>query len=273
MNVRTITTNNTNAMDIMEEDLKVHLAKQMAVSQANLMASVLNDGFGRPLGPVKPIIHRRVEKVTRRTRTLSYDDGYWAKVEVSDTDHVSYKVFNSGWLAKTFNQIGFGKGFGNTVNGWDSIKQRDTIEATLGATYMAIDEAIAEDLRKTEHGKFLKEMIKTDPENLKAIAQLDMLDKGDGPGAESSIGVSAAQPSTVLPGTPLPYVQNLQVSGSGTYSNKTASMLLDPMALNAGGEDLIKMDPDGEVSFGDKMAEAIKSVVEEPTEKGESNDQ
>ena len=266
--MRTITTNHTESLADMEEAFKSSLDKQMAVSQANLLRSLLDDGFKEPFGPVKTIIHRRVDRVTERKRMVSYSDGYWAKIEVRDDDHVSYKVFNSGWLAKTFNQIGFRKVIGN---GWDAVKQRDTIEATLGATYMAIDEAIAEDLRKTEHSKFLKEMIKTDPENLKAIAQLDMLDKGDGPGAEqaSTVGqVSAAQPSAINANS-----QNISISGSGTYSNvdptKPSLLGVGSMALNADGEDLITVDSDGDVSFGNKMAKAIEATVKYTTEKGE----
>jgi len=277
VSVRTITTNKTN-QDLMAMDMQDMLAKSMAAAQSNLVQSLMSDAYGQDSVRSKPIIHRRMNRVTTRERTVSYADGYWAKIEINDTDHVTYKVFNSGWLAKTFNKIGFRKVLGN---GWDSVKQRDNIEATLGATYMAIDEAIAEDLRKVKHSMFLKEMIKTDPDNLKAIAQLDMLDKGDGPGTEqaSTVGqVSAAQPgASIMPKT---YGQNITISGSGTYSKadptKPTAIAVGPTALNAGGatslsfgngEEAIKVDPDGGVSFGDEMAKAIKKLGQ----KGETN--
>ena len=281
-NMRTITTttNHTSGViNFMEQDLKDVIAKTVAGHTSEFMKSLLFDEASFSKG--KPIVYKRIQEMNRK-RTVSFSDGYWAKIDISDSDHVSYKVFNSGWLAKTFNKIGFRKVLGN---GWDSVKKRDTIEATLGATYMAIDEAIEEDLRKMEHNHFLKEMIKTDPENLKAIAQLDMLDKGDGPGTEqlSTAGQVSSAGSGVAFATP---GQNITVSGSGTYSkidsSKPAVLQTAPISFSGGGagatllqfegEDAIKMDPDGSVSFGHKMAQAIKATVEDTTtEKGESN--
>ena len=287
--MRTITTNHTNAdMSIMDQDMKDVFVKAMAETKKDLMQTLFDDGV---MSWKKPIVHRRVDRVETRKRMVSYPNGYWAKIEIKDNDHVSYKVFNSGWLAKTFNKIGFRKVL---VNGWDSVKQRDTVEATLGATYMAIDEAIATDESSASHSTFLKEMIKTDPENLKAIAQLDMLDKGDGPGADATSGMipeSGSSAAGITPAMAAPmYGQNIAVSGSGAYFTKDdptqpASISVGPIAFAksptvltfGNGEEDIKVDPDGSVSFGDKMVKAIKSVVEEPTEeptteKGEVDD-
>ena len=149
---------------------------------------------------------------------------------------------------------------------------------------MAIDEAIAEDLKNIKHSTFLKEIIKTDPDNLKAIAQLDMLDKGDGPGAEESSVTGQAMPSQstgIIPAKT--YGQNITVSGQGTYSkvdpNKPASVSVGPIDFKAGGsasltfgngEEAMKMDPDGSISFGNKMAEAIRGAVKEKGETDES---
>ncbi len=281
--MRTITTtgNNTSGViNFMEQDLKDVIDKTVAGHTSEFMKSLLFNEAAFSCN-VKPIVYKRIQEMNRK-RTVSYSDGYWAKIDISDSDHVSYNVFNSGCLAKKFNKIGFRKVLGN---GWDSVKKRDTVEATLGATYMAIDEAIEEDLRKMEHNKFLKEMIKTDPENLKAIAQLDMLDKGDGPGTEqlSTAGqVASAGSGVALPVT----TQNITVSGSGAYfqkddPTKPSSIKTGPMSFNAAGpavlqfndEEAIIVEPDGSVSFGDKMAKAIKATVEDTTiEKGELND-
>ena len=282
--VRTITTNKTDA-DIVQgdsfiTDFNAALTKHMAISNKALMHSLMLDDFGKAGVEKKGDVQIMVDRVQIHKKTVSYSNGYWAKIEINETDHVTYKVFNSGWLAKVFSTAGFRK---VTVNGWDSVKQRDTVEATLGATYMAIDEAIATDESATKHSTFLKEMIKTDPDNLKAIAQLDMLDKCDGPGTEDDRN-PAVEPVLSAGSVSAPYAQNIKVAGSGAYftkddPTKPASFSVGPTALNAGGshsisfsnggEEAIKVDPDGGVSFGDKMAQAIKSVVDEPTEKGE----
>jgi len=272
--VRTITTNKTN-IDAMDLDFKELIQKQVAAHTSQMIGSLLFDGVTTPLGQTVSKVHRRIDRVTTRSRIVEYDEGYWVKITVNDDDHVSYKLFNGGWLAKTFYKIGLRKVLDS--GGWDAVKQRDTVEATLGATYMAIDEAIVEDLGRDKHSKFLKDMIKTDPENLKAIAQLDMLDKGDGPGTQvepvlSASGVTATKT----------YGQNISVSGSGTLSktntSKPAVLGVGPMSLSGGGatslsfgtsEEAMKVDPDGSVSFGNKMAEAIRKVTQE--DKGETN--
>ena len=266
--MRTVTTNKTNAdVDLMEQDIKDMLANQVSAHTQQMIKSIMDDGLNgeRPYKLPAQVYHL-VARYTTQKRTVSYPDGYWAKIEINETDHVTYKVFNSGWLAKMFNSVGFRKVL---VNGWDSVKQRDTVEATLGATYMAIDESIAADLKSAKHSKFLKEMIKTDPENLKAIAQLDMLDKGDGPGTDTAVEpvLSASGVSGMNK-----YSQNISVSGSGTYAkmdlSKPAALSIGPISVGGGSEDIISMDPDGEVSFGPEMAKAIKAAVD-TTEKGE----
>ena len=272
--VTTVTTNKTQA-NLMNLDFQKALAAQIAASQKSMVGQLMDDIYGRDGVEKLGNVQRRVDRVTTRRRTVSYPKGYWAKIEVNDTDHVTYKVFNSGWLAKTFNKIGFRKVLGN---GWDSVKQRDTVEATLGATYMAIDQAIEDDLRQAKHSKFLKDMIKTDPDNLKAIAQLDMLDKGDGPGTESSEYLTVTGSVTVpLPGQT--YSHNINVSGTGVYSkvdpSKVSSLVIGPISpyspggggsITFGKEDDISVDPEGKVSFGDEMAKAIKEAAQEKGE-------
>lgn len=271
--IRTVTTNNTNPFGLMEKDMRDVFLKTMDEHQKQMMSSLLFDGMTNKFMKPKPVVHRRVIRATSRSRTVSYPNGYWAKITVDDNDHVIYMLYHSGWLAKLFHKLGFRK---VVSGGADSVKQRDTVEATLGATYMAIDEAIADDLKTVEHSKFLKDMIKTDPENLKAIAQLDMLDKGDGPGSDqgASSGVAAPPPSSSSPPAPV-YTSNIKVSGAGAYfmkddPTKPASVMVGPMALEGGNtnslscgkEDLISVEPGGEVSFGNKMAKAIKKAVQ-----------
>ena len=257
-------------------DIENQLAKSVAKCQEKLMQSLLYDGMKgiiSDIGKRKPEVHRKTELATSRSRIVSYPKGYWAKIIVTDDDAVSYKLFHGGWLAKMCHKIGFRKVINN---GTDSVKQRGTVEATLGATYMEIDEAISKDLQKIEHSKFLKDMIKTDPENLKAIAQLDMLDKGDGPGTNQGQG-DAANGSTAGSSRVTPtYAQSMAVAGTGAYFVPKASGVA--VALDSGShspgivlamnekEDIIKMDPDGKVSFGDKMAEAIRKVAQEKGE-------
>ncbi len=270
------------ATEIMHQDIENTLSKSIAIQQQELMSSLLADGIGAYTSTStgnsykKTItVNRKVERPTSRSRVVSYPNGYWVKITINDNDSVSYKLFNSGWLAKAFHKIGFRKVLNN---GWTSVKQRNSVEATLGATYMEIDEAIEEDMKKTEHCKFLKEMIKTDPENLKAIAQLDMLDKGDGPGSgndQPDSGATQAPPTVT-------FSNNVRVSGTGAYytkydDSKPASIQTGQIDFKAGGanslsfgeEEVIKVDPEGGISFGDKMASAIKQVVQ--TEKGDTD--
>lgn len=147
------------SMQLMKDDMHAMMKKQVTAQMQNLTGNLLFDAFANK-GPKKPQVYRRVDRKTMRSRIVSYPNGYWAKITVSDNDHVTYKLFNSGWLAKTFHKIGFRKVLSAD---WDAVKQRDTVEATLGATYMAIDEAIAEDMKKSKHDVFLKEMIKNGP--------------------------------------------------------------------------------------------------------------
>lgn len=263
------------ATEQMHEDMKDAFAKNVLCQSQMLIHTLLDDGFGL-LWTKKPQVHRRVERATTRSRIVSYPNGYWVKISINDNDNVSYKLFNSGWVAKALHKIGFRTVVGS---GWSSVKQRDNIESTLGATYMAIDEAIQEDMKKLDHSQFLKEMIKTDPDNLKAIAQLDMLDKGDGPGSEPDQDDSPSMPPTTGPG--IQYSNNMVVSGSGTFIKKDdsqpASLVTTPIEFGGGNantisfgsdvKDAIKVEPDGKVSFGDKMVEAIRETVNEEREK------
>ena len=257
-------------------DMSTHLsnsiANTMAIQSDLLFKDLLTgDGFGTR-NPPKPTVHRRIIAARTRSRIISYDNGYWVKITIESNDHVRYKLFNGGWLAKSLHKIGFRK---IIDSGWDSVKQRDTIEATLGATYMAIDEAIAEDMKKSKHSTFLKEMIKTDPDNLKAIAQLDMLDKGDGPGSEND-APTAMPPSA----TSIQYSNNMVVSGSGAYlmkedESEPASLTVGPDnsmmfgnldTLGSPAEEVVRVDPEGNVSHGDAIADAIKLAAEEKGE-------
>lgn len=255
----------------MHQDIEEKMAQSIKFHQQNTMSNLMFDAYGGEVQS-KPRVYGRSVIVENHSRVISYPGGYWAKINITDGDHVQYRLFNSGWLAKTFHKIGFRKVIDG---GWDSVKQRDNIEATLGATYMAIDAAIAEDIKKKDHRKFLKEMIKTDPDNLKAIAQLDMLDKGDGPGSSPP----------VLNGANQGMVSGSNIIGTSTGNitkanpNKPASVRTGSVSFAAGGangitfgdssEEVIKVDSKGDISFGDRMAKAIREAAQ--TEQGEIN--
>ncbi len=251
-------------------DVSSHLQNAIAAQVAShtdaMLMGLISDGVGGTTTGnsihAAAHVHRRVEKAKIRSRIVTYSDGYWAKISINETDHVTYKLFNSGWMAKALHKIGFRKVI---ESGWSSVKQRDTVEATLGATYLAIDEAIQEDMKKMKHSKFLKEMIKTDPDNLKAIAQLDMLDKGDGPGSENDQPQATLGTVSMAPPHNIQYSNNMQVSGSGTITktvpSKPASITFsNPDILGSPAEEIVRVDPEGNVSHGNAIADAIKQA-------------
>lgn len=112
-----------------------------------------------------------------------------------------------------------------------------------------------------------------------------MLAKNDGPGAEEpSSGVAQAPPPNIQ------YSNNMLVSGSGTFSkedvNESSEIMTDQISfapggatsLNFGDKEAIKVDSEGEITFGDEMAKAIRQAAQNEAtineaEKGEVTDE
>jgi hypothetical protein len=71
-----------------------------------------------------------------------------------------------------------------------------------------MDKMIEADKGSKGHSKFVKDMVKTDPENLKMIAGLDQLDKATSPTRGSSSN-NVSQPTS--------YSSNFKVAGTGAF--------------------------------------------------------
>ena len=105
----------------------------------------------------------------------TYEDRYWSLIKVNENGQVYFKLFRGWWGGRFIYKFGIRR---ETELYWDSIPPREKLEATLGATYLCIEGMIKKDLEKRTSIKNIKELCKTDPDNLKMIAELDKLDKG-----------------------------------------------------------------------------------------------
>lgn len=132
-------------------------------------------------------------------KLITYDDKYWAVIRANESGLVWFKVFR-GWRGgQLLYRCGILRGLSLY---WESVPQREKIEATLGAACLKVEETIRKDQKRRKQIAFIKETCKTDPDNLKMIAELDKLDKGI-PTEETKVDMYAPQ---------------FTVSGSGTYS-------------------------------------------------------
>jgi hypothetical protein len=102
-------------------------------------------------------------------------NGYWAVLKVYEDSELVYCSLNHGhrWKRLLWHlpywDFTFFESFG------------DTLESKLGNAYLKMDKMIEADKGSKGHSKFVKDMVKTDPENLKMIAGLDKLDKATNP--------------------------------------------------------------------------------------------
>lgn len=179
--------------------------------------------------------------------TTGHGDGYFSHIQIFQDDFIRYKLFRGGIFGKAWFKV-TGRSpkdeDGNKVE-WQNLPgQYDAdlkLEVTLGKTYLKIDEEVAEDLAASEHEEFIRGIAKTDPENLKMIAGLKTLDDGmkaplDPPKLDETGSVT--NPPLINP--PL------------TFSINTVKA----------SESMMTVDNCDNISFSDKMQEAIKKVTE-----------
>jgi hypothetical protein len=134
-----------------------------------------------------------------------HGNGYWSLIRVYEYDDtVSFKLMKGSWFKRIFWRPWHHWFAGGFITG----EERGSLEVALGSVYLEIDERIELREKKKTHGKFVKNMMKTDPDNLKMIAGLDTLDKATKPAEapKASGTVSSLSPTS-----------KFTVAGTGTF--------------------------------------------------------
>jgi hypothetical protein len=187
-----------------------------------------------------------------------HGNGFWSQIKICDDDFVFYKLFRGNFLDWALHKLKIKNPKDTDYSNWNYItgqaREGQKLEATLGKTYLEIDEKMKEELEDEEHRKFIKGIAATNPENLKMIAGLKTLDDGMKEPLEDPLnGDSQKVTSGAIT------VAKQKAMSSAWNANMGS-------ALAANGEEIIRVDPDSTVSFGEKMEKAIKKVMEAPTE-------
>ncbi len=114
----------------------------------------------------------------------NHGNGFWSYIKIHENDFIFYKLFRGSFISRILGKLRIRtpRDVTGAVMAWDHLDGQGTkdckLEATLGKTYLAIDELIAQELKDEKHRKFIKGIAKTDPENLKMISGLKTLDEG-----------------------------------------------------------------------------------------------
>ena len=171
---------------------------------------------------------------------------FWSDIQITADDYVRFKLFRGGWISKALFLLGKEpKDEDGKKQEWDSIGHQGTdakLEVTLGRTYLKIDEIIADELGDHKHRKFIKEIAKTDPDNLKMIASLKNLDEGMKEGSPEVPELN----DTARPATVWKYKPSISVTGSGTITGNNLS-------LSSNVTEIVKVDSDGNLLPEDRV--------------------
>ena len=165
----------------------------------------------------KPV-YREEYEVSKIVKRHTNKD-YFYVISVSDTDDVFYQIWEGGWFSMLlFKAMGDRNGYRKTnVNAsrntqWDAVRKRTHLPATIGATYLEIDDAIEKHIEDSkvasDHDNYAEELLKTEPDNLKMIQGLEKLAEGE-PEADPQHGTTIGI--------------NQGNVGGGTYSNNIAT--------------------------------------------------
>ena len=181
------------------------------------------------------------------SKLTGHGDGFWSEIRIYDNDYIRFQLHRGSRFKKLLFWMGLSDGPKDSEGqraAWDSIgtHQLDPgykLESNLGKTYLLIDEMIAGEMKDEEHRKFIRGIADTDPENLKMIAGLKKLDEG-----------MTAPLSPTTAGTSPP------ITSATTTVNKVTGKQPGASAWAAGASEIIRV---GNIRFGDKMQEAIKS--------------
>ena len=121
-------------------------------------------------------------------------DRYWSVIRVNEQGQVYYKVFRGWFGGRWLYRCGILRGY--TLY-WESVLSREKLESTLGLAHLKIEELIKQDKKRLEKVEFIKAICKTDPDNLKIIAELDKLDKGIEVSHTQEVAFAVSSPGTV----------------------------------------------------------------------------
>ncbi len=137
-----------------------------------------------------------------------HSKGYYYIISVSDKDDVFFQIYHGGWIAYLWHKLlgvprplecpiagGAGPRAGDDRDNWNSVRKRTHLPATLGAAYLEIDDTIEAHKEVVEHDEYAKELLKTEPENLKMIEGLERLER-----------LQEGDPEAATPGTGQPVV-------------------------------------------------------------------
>ncbi|KKN92450.1 hypothetical protein LCGC14_0209410 [marine sediment metagenome] len=190
--------------------------------------------------------------------------GFWSHIQIHADDFIQYKLFNGVRLGMLLYKLKLHepRDEEGLRPDWHYIKNQENanakLEATLGKTFLAIDEDISEWAAKEQEGKghrkFIKSIAKTDPENLKMIAGLKDLHDG----MEAPLGDHNPENSQPMSSGTVPTITG-PVSAGVVYNYQP-----QPAGLSVGSETLISVDPESNVTLGDGMKKAIRDVLDEP---------
>jgi len=123
-----------------------------------------------------------------------HPDRYWSVIRVNEQEQVYYKVFRGWFGGRWLYRCGILRGYDLY---WESVQSREKLESTLGLTHLKIEEMIKKDKKRLEKIDFVKAICKTDPDNLKIIAELDKLDKGIDQSYDEGVAFTVSSPGTV----------------------------------------------------------------------------
>ena len=140
------------------------------------------------------------------TKVRKHNKGYYSDVAVLASDVVCWKVIKTNPVGIFLYKLGLNKK--HNVKEWNTSSKYDKLEATLGAAYIAIEKEVDALIRRKDHKKFVKDILNTDPDNLKMISELKKLD-----GQVEDISVYSNLPSQRLS-------SSVRVAGQGTYYKK-----------------------------------------------------
>ena len=176
-----------------------------------------------------------------------HGNGFFSDIRICHDDWIRFKLFRGGLIAYALHKLGWREPRdidGNEV-GWANIPNQNNnnqkLEVQLGKTFLKIDDMIAGEMEAEEHEGFIREMAKTDPENLKMIAGLKTLDDG--------------MKSAVDP----PDLNGITTQKTVTPPNNAGAI---GWKLDTKSNEIMKIDHNDNISFSDKMAAAIKKVSE-----------
>ncbi len=156
-----------------------------------------------------------------------HSKGYYYTISVNDVEDVFFKAYRANklgyWLHKVFRRVAWGEKITPPEIGYNPVRRRSHLPATLGAAYQEIDRIIADHKASLEHDDYISEMLKTSPENLKMIEGLERLENPEPEAAEdTSVGTAGTFIGSGA-GTTGGGRSAMSVSGAGTFVSGIAA--------------------------------------------------